>query len=241
MKRFSLVSLALTVVLGLCPAALFGQCGAGQPDCFNFSLTASGGLSIAGDFTYSTAPVNGVYLVTGFSGGFTDPTGQYNAGPPVTFSPVVNAATVLWPDSLYPPAGPGIFSYGEDNLFYSDLSPATGTQFDAHGVILYSPNPVYDLIKIAGTYINEPGVTNDGGPASQNVVSVVFENGSTLNSLTDYFRIEDTPNNGVALVEVGSKADLPESGSMWMMVLCALGLAIAFIFKAGQMGLLQRR
>jgi hypothetical protein len=236
LKRLIQSLLALAVLLGVCPAALIGQCAPGEQDCFNFSLTASGGVDITGDFTYSTPPVGGVYLVTGFSGTFTDPTGQFNAGPPVTYTPVFDATTILWPDALYPPAGPGIFSYGEDNLFYSKLSPATGTQFDASGVILYATDPVYDLIRIQGTYVNEPGVTNDVGPGGQDVVAVVFENGTTLTSFTDYFKIEDTPNDGVALVQVNTESNLlyepvPEFGSRWMLTLCVLGLAGAVFFK----------
>ena len=236
MRRFSPVTFALMVVLGFSTAPLSGQappdCGS-LSDCFDFSLTASGGVDIAGYFTYSTAPVDGVYLVTGFDGWFSDPTGQYIPATPLTPGPVKNANTILWPDALYAPAGPGIFSYGEDNLFYSNLSPATGTQFDGHGVILYATSPVYDLISINGTYLSDLN-TNDAGPASQNVVAVVFENGVTLTSLTDYFTVDDTPNNGVALVEVGYTADLPESGSHWMMVLCGLGVAGALCFKVRQ-------
>jgi hypothetical protein len=235
MTRFSQVSLALIAVLGLYPAALIGQCAKNESDCFNFSLTASGDVSISGDFTYSTAPSNGVYLVTGFSGTFSDPTGQYNAGSLPT--PVVDAKTILWPDALYPPSGPGIFSYGEDNLFYSNLAPTTGTQFDGHGIFLYAVDPVYDLIKIQGTFVNEPGVTNNDGPASQDIVAVVFENGTTLTSFTDYFKIDNTPNKGVALVELGYIAPLPESGSLWMLALCVLGVAAALFFKIRQSSL----
>lgn len=241
MRRFSPAALALIVVLGVGPAALLGedppQCNS-LPECFDFSLTASGGVEIAGYFTYSTPPADDVYLVTGFEGWFSDPNGQYNVGPPITYTAVTDGNTILWPDVLYPPAGPGIFSYGEDNLFYSNLSSATGTEFDRYGVILYATNPVYDLIRIEGTYVNEPGVTNDGGPAGQDLVAVVFENGVTLTSLTDYFTIEGSPGTGVSLVQEGYQpeniTDLPESGSMWMVGLCAMGLAGSLCFKIWQ-------
>jgi len=235
MKRFSPVLFALPVALALSPAAAMGQ------GSFNFSLSTPDGVIITGVFSYTSSPVSGAELLNGFtgtcagSGCFSDPDGEINPSPPPVSRPGTNAPTILKPDTIYYPlshfypGSPPIYGNGEDDLFYSNLDPLTGTEFDQHGILLYAVAPVYDYIEIQGTTDSNGG---PNGAASQDLVKVIFANGKTLSSETDYFRIEDTPGGGITLQQVPDKADLPESSSMSMLVLCSLGLAGAFFFKS---------
>jgi hypothetical protein len=243
MRRFPLVLLVLLAALGVCLAPSRAnaspQC-VSPTGCLDFSLTAPGGITLDGYFTYTPPPpASGIYVITGADLWFSDPEGKVNPTPPPAYLPVINSTTELLNQVEYDPVSivgpPTIYSYSNDNLFYLSLDPATGTEFDQHGLFLWALDPVDDLIAIKG-------VTNSsGGPASQNLVEVVFTDGTHLNTLTDYFRI--TPDNpsgtGVTLTPVGSLVDLPESGSLSMLVLCAIALAGAFFFEARQISFSQ--
>jgi hypothetical protein len=177
----------------------------------------------------------GSYYITSFTGTFTDPANSAYDGA-ITLASIPGSPSNGVPVAVFPQFywGGGIISgitYGAnnytltgDNEYYpissntSSAPGAAGSVFDSGGGIL-----IYTAGTNANTYANNEttyGVNIWGNP------------GGSYN-----FFEESWPGNGVSGGAQAGNANVPESGSLSMLLLCVLGLAGAFFYKGRQSGL----
>jgi len=248
MKKVSLVSIAIAAALAISPALLVAQCTAGDT-CYTFDFS-SPTVNFTSELTVAPTQVlegtNGSgniysYDIVGMSGTYTDSASGLgiSLGAPGTISLYPgNSTNSAWIGTV-----PGwVF----DNEFYPGANaPGTdGALFDTGGVFFYvgptNGSPAYVVNIWAGNIPGQPGSPNTytiqegvlGGTNDLNSVQGLAISGKVVPPPV----VDPSSNNPIVPV-----AFVPESGSLYMLILCAFGLAGAFLFKCRQSRLFVKR
>lgn len=204
MKRFSLVSFAMAGALAIAPAAVIGQ-------SYNFLQFTGGTTTVTGTFTLvnpaiGTSPLD--YNFATFNGTIVGSNLNSGGSVAVTLDSAYGSTTPGAAGLGFPGGGDG------DNQFYPDANATAGVTgppafLDGNGLVLTDSNG--DIINI---------FANGGG-------SYYFFDDVYVGPLpTDFNSFQGTVSNGSLIV--------PEYGSVSMLIICALGLAGAFVFKMRQ-------